>query len=156
MKCFVKICREKDLPVHEIANEVSLLGNTRVDFLFDREVTLEVKFEPDYPNMPETRKPVTNTVLKSVDEKIAQYAEITYEESQMRLYETELDFLKQMAHKKAGYPYNYLFCLDEDGRLYRSLGKSLRTKKIREQNIFWKSIKRGIDNQWVYYFLWAA
>jgi len=139
-----------------IVQEKKIIGYNRVDLMLGDEVAFEVKFEPDYPDMPRTRKPVTNTVLKRPDRIISKYAGLTDEESQMRLYEIELDFIKLMAYKQKGIPYNYLLCLDEDGRLYRTLANSFRTQKIQKISIPWKSIRRGIDGQKVYYFLWQA
>lgn len=156
MKCFWKVAEEKGLPLEGIQQEVRVVGNTRVDFLLGNELSFEVKFEPDYPGMPITRKPVTNVVLKIPDREVARYAGLTDGETRMRLYEVELDFLKLLAHKKIGIPYNYLLCLDEDGRLYRNLAKSFKTHRVKQLFIPWKSIRRGIDSREVYYFLWQA
>lgn len=153
-KCFEKIAKEKGFSPEGIEQEKRVVGRTWVDFLLGKEVSFEVKFEPDYPGMPITRKPVTNTVLKIPDGEVAKYAGFTNEEAQMRLYEVELDFLKLMAHKKIGVPYNYLLCLDEDGRLYRNLSKSFKTRRVKQLFISWKLIRRGIDSQKVHYFLW--
>lgn len=154
--CFRKVAEEKELPREGIQQEITVVGKTQVDFLFGTEVSLEVKFEPDYPDMPRTRKPVTNVVLKTPDREVAKFAGLTDEEAQMRLYEIELDFLKLIAHKKKDIPYNYLLCLDEDGRLYRTLGNSFRSRHVKQVTIPWKSIHRGKDHQEVYYFLWQA
>lgn len=154
-KCFQKVAKEKALPIEEIQPEKRFVGNTRVDFLLGNEVSIEVKFEPDYPSMPITRKPVTNVVLKTPDREVAKCAGLTDEEARKRLYEVELDFLKLIACKKKGIMYNYL-CLDEDGRLYRNLAKSFKTSIIKQLLIQWKSICRGIDSRIVYYFLWQA
>jgi len=154
LECFGLVTVEKRLPLEGIQQEVRIVGNTRVDFLLGNEVSLEVKFEPDYPSMPSTRKPVTNVVLKKPDKEIAKLAGLTSEEMQMRLYEVELDLLKIIAYKKKGIAHNYLLCLDEDGRLYRSLVKSFKTRPAKQLIIPWKSLYRGIDNKKVYYFLW--
>ncbi|MEM2338485.1 MAG: hypothetical protein QXP06_07835 [Candidatus Bathyarchaeia archaeon] len=153
LRCFETVAGDKGLPPEGIQREARIVGNTRVDFLLGNEVSFEVKFEPDYPSMPPTRKPVTNVVLKTPDKEIAKLAGLTSEEAQIRLYEVELDFLKLMAYKKNGIPHNYLLCLDEDGRLYRSLAKSFKTRQAKQFIIPWKSIYRGIDNKKVYYFL---
>jgi len=155
-KCFRKIADHKGLNYEDIRVEKTIIGRTRVDFSFANEVSLEVKFEPDYPGMPLTRKPVTNVVLKAPDREVAKYAGLTDAETQMRLYEVELDFLKLMALKKKSVPYNYLLCLDEDGRLYRNLARSFKTSKVKHLSTPWKLIRRGIDNLEVYYFLWQA
>jgi len=156
MRCFWELSKEKKLSFREIQQEKNIVGNTRVDFMFGNEVSFEVKFEPDYPDMPITRKPVTNVVLKVLDGAVAKRIGLTNGEAQMRLYEVELDFLKLMAHKKKGVAHNYLLCLDEDGRLYRNLNKSFKTQKVRNLTVPWKSLQRGIDNQEVHYFLWKA
>lgn len=155
-KCFWKVANGKELPHEGIQYERRIVGNTRVDFLLGNEVSLEVKFEPDYPGMPSTRKPVTNVVLKTPDKEVAKYAGLTDAEAGIRLYEIELDFLKLAAHKKRGIAYNYLLCMDEDGRLFRNLARSFKTSKVKHASIPWKSIRRGIDNKKVYYFLWQA
>jgi hypothetical protein len=144
-RCFEKVAKEKGLPPEEILSERRIVGNTLMDLLFGREVSVEVKFEPDYPDMPPTRKPGTNVVLEAPDPEVAKYAGLTSEEAQMRLYEVALDFLKLMAHKKKGVPYNYLLCLDEDGRLYRNLDRSFKTPHVKRLSIPWKSIRRGIQ-----------
>lgn len=156
MKCFLSVCVEKDLPSSELQIEKGIVGRTRVDFLFEKEVSFEVKYEPDYPSMPMTRKPVTNVVLKVPDVEVAKLAGLKNQEARMRMYEVELDFLKLMAHKRRGIPHNYLLCLDEDGALHRNLGNSFRTEKVQNLSIHWKTIQRGIDNQRVRYFLWHA
>ena len=155
-KCFEKALEEKGLPLEEVQSEAGIVGNTKVDFLLGNEVSIEVKFEPDYPSMPVTRKPVTNAVLKIPDVEVVKYAGLTGQEAGMRLYEVELDFLKLLAHKKRGIPYNYLICLDEDGRLYRNLAKSFKTSQVKQLSIPWKSVYRGIDHQRVFYFLWQG
>jgi len=155
-KCFENVVEEKGLPLNGIQQNKAVVGRTRVDFLLGNVVSFEVKFEPDYPNMPSTRKPVTNVVLKTPDEEVAKYSGLTDEEVQTRLYEVELDFLKLLALKKKGIPYNYLLCLDEDGRLYRNLPNSFRTRIVKQLVIPWKSIHRGIDGREVHYFLWQA
>ena len=154
LKCFQKVAKDKNLSLEGIQQEKTIVGNTRVDFLLGNEVSFEVKFEPDYPDMPITRKPVTNVVLKTVDIKVAKHAGLEDKEAQMRLYEVELDFLKLMAHKNMRVPYNHLLCLDENGRLHRSLHKSFKTQKVKKLTIPWRLIRRGTDNQEVYYFLW--
>jgi len=156
LKCFREMAEKKGLPFEELQQEKNIVGNSRVDFLFGKEVSFEVKFEPDYPGMPTTRKPVTNVVLKAPDRAVAEYAGLTDAEARMRLYEVELDFLKLMAHKERGIPYNYLLCLDEDGRLHRNLARSFKTRQVKKLTIPWKLIRRGIDGQEVYYFLWQA
>lgn len=156
LKCFEKIAEEKGLPTGGIQQEINIVGDTRADFLLGEEASFEVKFEPDYPGMPPTRKPVTNVNLKIPDKEVANYAGLTDEEAQLRLYEVELDFLKLMAHKKRGIPYNYLLCLDEDGRLYRNLVNSFRTSRVKQLGISWKTIRRGTDGQEVYYLLWQT
>jgi len=156
LNCFKKSVEEKRLPFGDIQQEERLIGSTRVDFLLGNDVSLEVKFEPDYPNMPITRKPVTNVVLKTPDGQVAKYAGLTNKETRMCLYEVELDFLKLMAYKKRGIRHNYLLCLDEDGRLYRNLANSFRTSRVKKLTIPWKLIQRGADGKKVYYFLWQA
>jgi hypothetical protein len=156
MECFEKVAQEKGLPPEAIQQNENIVGKTKVDFLLGNEVSFEVKFEPDYPGMPCTQKPRTNTVLKIPDKEVAKYSGLTDEVARIPLYEVELDFLKLLAHKKRGIPYNYLLCLDEDGRLYRNLAKSFKTGSIQQLLIPWKSIRRGIDNRKVYCFLWLA
>jgi hypothetical protein len=156
MKCFQRVSEEKGLPSLKIQTEKGIVGKTRVDFLIENDVSFEVKCEPDYPDMPTTRKPVTNVVLKTPDIKVAELAGLKDEEARMRMYEVELDFLNLMAHKKVGIPYNYLLCLDEDDMLHRNLDNSFRTEKCKNLAIHWKTIQRGVDNQRVHYFLWQT
>lgn len=156
MECFQRVCNEKGLPSGEIQTEADIVGRTRVDFLLDKEVSFEVKYEPDYPDMPKTRKPVTNVVLKTPDPSVAELAGLAAEEARMRMYEVELDLLKLMAHKKKGIPHNCLLCLDEDGMLYRNLSNSFRTEKVATLTLPWKTIQRGKDGQRVFYFLWET
>jgi hypothetical protein len=103
-----------------------------------------------------TRKPVINVVLKTPDARVAELAGLKGEETRKRMYEVELDFLKLLAHKEAGIPYNYLLCLDEDCMLYRNLSNSFRTETVQHLAICWKTIQRGIDSQRVHYFLWQT
>ena len=133
-----------------------IVGSTRVDITLGEDVSLEIKFEPDYPGMPITRKPVTNVVLKIPDQDVARVVGLTPEEAQQRCYEIELDFLKLIAYKMTGIPHNYLLCLDEDGRICSTLSNSLRLDLIRNLEIPWKSIRRGKDGKNVSYFLWKA
>jgi hypothetical protein len=154
--CFSQVCQQQKLNNDDVQREVTLLGQTRLDFLLGKKVSLEVKFEPDYPDMPKSLKPVTNATLKRPDPEVTKTLAFKPEESQLRIGEIELDFLKLLAHKKLGVVDNFLFCLDEDGRLFRNLVNSFRTKVVRDAFVDWKTINRGIDGQTVHYFLWHA
>jgi hypothetical protein len=154
LNCFKTTCKQHNLDSDNIHTEANLLGKTRLDFLLGNEVSLEVKFEPDYPDMPKSLKPVTNTTLKQLDPEVAKTLALEQDEAQFRIGEIELDFLKLLAHKKLGLTDNYLLCLDEDGRLYRNLGKSFKTKIVKQTHIDWKTINRGSDGKTVHYFLW--
>lgn len=156
LNCFKTTCRQENLSSDNIHREVTLLGKTRLDFLLGNEVSLEVKFEPDYPGMSKSLKPVTNTTLKRLDAEVTKLLSLNSDEVQLRIGEIELDFLKLIAHKKLGIGYNFLFCLDEDGRLFRNLYRSFRTRTVRQVFIDWKKINRGIDGKAVHYFLWKA
>lgn len=156
LRCFQNACEESGMPSEQIKQEVTIVGSTRVDFLLGNNVSFEVKFEPDYPEMPATRKPVTNVVLKTPDPAVAERAGLTEPEATTRMYEVELDFLKLLAYKKTGIPHNYLLCLDEDGRLVRNLHRSFKTSVVKKLEIPWKETRRGKDGKSVHYFLWKA
>ena len=91
-----------------------------------------------------------------MDREIAGYARLDDNESQMLPYEVELDILKLIAFKNYGIQNNYLFLLDEDGRLYRGLLRSFRTTIAKKVSFHWQTVYRNADNKKTHYFLWKA
>jgi len=138
----------------DIGREGRLVGRTFADFVVgQRQASLEVKFEPDYPRMKPTRKPVTNVVLKSPDPEIARILTADGLDPNVRAYEIELDLLKLLAHRHLGVPANFFFCLDEDGRLVRNLSANMKTQPGQHLTLEWHSVVRGIDRRAVHYLL---